>query len=153
MEPSKTRIFRFSRFHPSRKQDRTFTFLGFEFYWFKDRKGISRVKRRTAPKKQRLALQRMKDWLKTARHLPKKQFFVTLKQKLIGHYNYYYVHGNGNSLWQFYGRVIEYTKKWLNRRSQRKSYNWEKFKRVMEYTRIPKPRPTERKRLHHCALG
>ena len=29
-------------------------------------------------------------------------------------------------------QVIEYAKKWLNRRSQRKSYNWDKFKRVLE---------------------
>jgi len=152
-EPSKTKIIRFSRFHPSRKRDKTFTFLGFEFYWFKDRKGIARVKRRTASKKQRLALQRMKVWLKKARHLPKKQFFKTLKQKLVGHYNYYYVHGNGQSVWKFYDQVIEYTKKWLNRRSQRKSYNWEKFKRVIEYTQIPKPRPTEKRRLHQCALS
>ena len=152
VEPSKTKIIRFSRFHPSRKRGRTFTFLGFEFYWFKDRKGIARAKRRTAPSKQRIALQRMKAWLKRSRHLPKKQFFETLKRKLTGHYNYYYVHGNARSVWAFYDRVIEYAKKWLNRRSQRKSYTWEKFKRILEYTKIPKPRPTEKRRLHQCAL-
>lgn len=152
-EPSKTRIVRFSRFHPSRKRGRTFTFLGFEFYWFKDRKGITRAMRRTAPAKQRNALQRMKAWLKASRHLPKKQFFKTLKQKLTGHYNYYYVRGNSRSVWSFYGEVIEYAKKWLNRRSQRKSYTWEKFKRLLEYMKIPKPRPTEKRRLHQCALG
>jgi group II intron reverse transcriptase/maturase len=152
LEPSKTKIVRFSRFHPSRKRGRTFTFLGFEFYWYKDRKGIARAKRRTAPSKQRTALQRMKAWLKASRHLPKKQFFDTLKRKLIGHYNYYYVHGNARSVWSYYGRVIEYAKKWLNRRSQRNSYTWEKFKRILEYTKIPKPRPTEKRRLHQCAL-
>ena len=36
---------------------------------------------------------------------------------------------------------------------QRRSYNWEKFKRVLEYTGIPKPRPTEKRRLHQVALG
>jgi len=153
VEPSKTKIVRFSRFHPSRKRGRTFTFLGFEFYWFKDRKGIVRAKRRTAPSKQRIALRRMKAWLKASRHLPKRQFFQTLKRKLIGHYNYYYVRGNSRAVWSFYSQVIEYAKKWLNRRSQRKSYNWDKFKRVLEYTKIPKPRPTENRRLHQCTLG
>jgi len=86
----------------------------------------------------------MKAWLKASRHLPKKQFFKTLKRKLIGHYNYYYVRGNSRSVWTFYSKVIEYAKKWLNRRSQCKSYNWEKFKRVLRYTKIP--RPDRRKR-------
>jgi len=152
VEPSKTKIVRFSRFHPSRKRGRTFTFLGFELYWDVDRKGIKRVKRRTAPAKQLIALGRMKAWLKAARHLPKKQFFQSLKRKLIGHYNYYYVRGNSRSVWSFYSQVIRYAKKWLDRRSQRKSYNWKKFMRALEYARIPKPRPTEKRRLHQCAL-
>jgi group II intron reverse transcriptase/maturase len=153
VEPSKTKIIRFSRFHPSRKRGRTFAFLGFEFYWYKDRKGIVRAKRRTAPIKQQIALRRMKAWLKASRHLPKRQFFQMLKRKLIGHYNYYYVRGNSRAVWSFYSQVIAYAKKWLNRRSQRKSYNWDKFKRVLEYTKIPKPRPTEKRRLHQCSLG
>jgi len=153
VEPSKTKIVRFSRFHPSRKQGRTFTFLGFEFYWFKDRKGVSRVMRRTAPSKQRVALQRIKEWIKASRHLPKRQFFKALKQKLTGHYNYYYVNGNSRSVWSYYGQVLEYAKKWLNRRSQRKSYTWEKFTQLLEYMKIPKPKPTEKRRLHQCALG
>lgn len=153
VEPSKTKIVRFSRFHPSRKGGRTFTFLGFEFYWFKDRQGIARAMRRTSPEKQRQALQRMKSWLKASRHLPKKLFFQGLKLKLMGHYNYYYVRGNSRSVWSFYSQVIKYAFKWLNRRSQRKSYNWDKFKRILEYVKIPRPRPTEKKRLHQCALG
>jgi len=152
VEPSKTKIVRFSRFHPSRKRGRTFTFLGFEFYWFKDCKGIPRAMRRTAPSKQRIGLRRMKKWLKASRHLPKKQFFQSLKRKLIGHYNYYYARGNSRSVWSFYSVVIRYTMKWLNRRSQRKSYNWAKVKRVLVFTGIPKPRPTEKRRLHQCAL-
>ena len=153
VEPSKTGIIRFSRFHPSRKRGRTFTFLGFEFYWFKDRKGIPRVHRRTAPVKQRIAVRRMKAWLKAARNLPKRQFFNCLKAKLTGHYNYYYVRGNSRSVWSYYSEVIRYAKKWLNRRSQRKSYNWEEFKRVLEYVGIPRPSVTEKRRLHRVALG
>ncbi len=50
VEPTKTKTLRFSRFHPSRKKDRVFTFLGFEFYWWPDRAGTTRVTRRTAPR-------------------------------------------------------------------------------------------------------
>ena len=46
--PEKTQVLRFSRFHPSMK--RRVTFLGFELYWFPDRKGTARVMRRTALK-------------------------------------------------------------------------------------------------------
>jgi RNA-directed DNA polymerase len=55
--PEKTRILRFSRFHRSMK--RRFTFLGFEFYWFEDREGALRVKRRTARKKLQGACRRI----------------------------------------------------------------------------------------------
>ena len=58
----KTRILRFSRFHPSRKY--RFSFLGFESSWEKYRQGLLRVKRRTARKKLQGASQRIKEWIK-----------------------------------------------------------------------------------------
>lgn len=146
VESSKTRILRFSRFHPG--MDRVFEFLGFEFYWFPDRKGTSRVMRRTARKKQHAAIQRIKEWIKSNRHLPTRELFKTLNAKLVGHYNYYGVTTNSRSLWSFFDRVKEIMFKWLNRRSQRKSYTWEKFKKLMERLRIARPRIVERKRLH-----
>ena len=54
--PEKTRLLRFSRFHPG--MQRRFTFLGFEFFWMPDRQGVPRVKRRTARKKLQAACQR-----------------------------------------------------------------------------------------------
>ena len=150
LERTKTKVLRFSRFHPSRK--RTFSFLGFEFYWHPDRKGTPRVQRRTSPKKQQAALKRIKEWIKAKRHLPKKKFFATLKRKLQGHYNYYYIRGNSESVWSFYKIVIVYLHKWLNRRSQRKSYNWKKFKQLLEWVELPKPRLMEAKRRHQVAL-
>lgn len=150
LERSKTSVLRFSRFHPSRK--RTFHFLGFEFYWFPDRKGTPRVKRRTSPKKQRAALQRIRTWLKKSRHLAKKEFFATLKKKLIGHYNYYYVRGNSCSVYAFYKQVVNFTFKWLNRRSQHKSYNWKQFDRVLTWVKLPKPKLIINNRRHQVAL-
>lgn len=139
-EPTKTQILRFSRFHPGREKEKTFTFLGFEFCWFRDRKGKPGIKRRTAPKKVKAALQRMREWLKKARNLPKDEFFKTLRQKLTGHYNYYYVRGNSRAVWSFYRKVIWLAQKWLNRRSQRRSYNWTQFSQLLEHMKVPKPK-------------
>jgi hypothetical protein len=72
--PEKTRIVRFSRFDPGK--ERRFAFLGFEFYWEPDRKGVPRVKRRTARKKLRVACQRIKEWIRTNRHQPGRDFLA-----------------------------------------------------------------------------
>ena len=55
--PEKTQMMRFSRFHPSKQ--RKITFLGFEIYWFYDRRGQPCVMQRTAPKKLQGACQRI----------------------------------------------------------------------------------------------
>jgi hypothetical protein len=96
--PDKTRIVRFSRFHPS--MGRRFTFLGFEFYWKPDRQGVPRVKRRTARRRLQEACGRIKEWIKLNRHLPGAQFFERLNARLRGHYNYYGVRGNSHSLYR-----------------------------------------------------
>ena len=66
--PEKTCIHRFSRFTPSRR--RRFIFLGFEFYWEADTKGVPRVWRRTARKRLRTSIKACKEWLKSHRHYP-----------------------------------------------------------------------------------
>jgi hypothetical protein len=93
--PEKTNLLRFSRFDPSMK--RRFTFLGFEFFWKKDRQGIPRVKRRTSRKKLQTACRRIKEWIKTNRHLNRVAFFKGLNVRLQGHYSYYGVRGNAES--------------------------------------------------------
>jgi RNA-directed DNA polymerase len=149
VEPSKTRMLRFSRFHPG--MERRFSFLGFEFFWFNDRKGIPRVKRRTARKKLQSCIKRMKAWIRDNRHKKKQWFFTTLNTKLLGHYNYYGVRGNSRSLWEFYDEVMKRLFKWLNRRSQRRSYTWEAFKRLLSFITLARPSITEVKRLHRVA--
>lgn len=142
--PEKTRLVRFSRFHPSRK--RRFTFLGFEFYWNKDRQGVPRVQRRTARKKLHAACRRIKEWIRVHRHLPGKAFFQRLNIRLQGHYNYYGVRGNSRSLYRFYQWAIACTFKWLNRRSQRRSYPWARFTRLLDLVPIAVPCITEVRR-------
>lgn len=151
VEPSKTRIIRFSRFHPSRK--RMISFLGFEYYWWKDRSGTVRVMRRTARSRQLRCVRRITEWIKTKRHVAKRKYFAALKRKLVGHYNYYYVRGNSRSVWSFYNQVIELLYKWLNRRSQRKSYTWKQLNRLIKQLELPRPRIMEKRRRNQVALG
>ena len=72
--------------------------------------------------------------------MPKKILFAKVNRKLVGYYNYYGVTGNYKSLNSFVYQVTELLFKWLNRRSQRKSYNWEGFKELIKYFGIAKPR-------------
>jgi group II intron reverse transcriptase/maturase len=141
--PEKTRVLRFSRFHPTMK--RRFTFLGFEFFWSKDRKGIVRVTRRTARAKLYSACRRIKEWIKKNRHLPGKELFRGLNIRLQGHYNYYGVYGNILSLYRFVWWVRICAFKWLNRRGgKKKSFTWEKFAAILDGALI-RPRITEMK--------
>jgi RNA-directed DNA polymerase len=143
--PEKTRLLRFSRFHPGMK--RRFTFLGFEFYWMPDRQGVPRVKRRTARKKLQAACRRIKEWIKQHRHLPGGEFFGRLNARLRGHYNYYGVRGNSRALNRFFRWAMDCTFTWLNRRGgKRKSFTWEQFNQILDRVKIARPRITEVKR-------
>jgi group II intron reverse transcriptase/maturase len=145
--PEKTRTLRFSRFHPSLQ--RRFTFLGFELYWFNDRKGTPRVMRRTARKKLQGACRRIKAWIRANRHLPGRQFIAGLNRRLRGHYNYYGVRGNSRSLYRFYQWAIDTAFKWLNRRGgKRRSFTWGAFNRALKRYGVAVPRITEQQRLH-----
>jgi RNA-directed DNA polymerase len=140
--PEKTRLLRFSRFHPSMK--RRFTFLGFEFAWRPDRQGVPRVKRRTARTKLQAACRRITAWIKQHRHLPGCEFFRRLNTRLQGHYNYYGVRGNFHSLQRFFDWAMACTWKWLNRRGgKRKRCTWGQFSQVLDRVKIARPRITE----------
>ena len=140
--PEKTQLLRFSRFHPNMK--RRFAFLGFEFFWHKDRNGIPRVMRRTARKKLRGACARIKEWIKANRHLRGREFFRGLNVRLRGHYNYYGVRGNSASLKRFFDWAMDCTYKWLNRRGgKRRSFTWARFAQILDLVQIARPRITE----------
>ncbi len=143
--PDKTHVLRFSRFHPRTK--RRFTFLGFEFFWKRDRQGVPRVMRRTARTKLQAACRRMKEWIKLNRHLPGREFFRRLNARLRGHNNYYGLRGNSHALKRFFDWAMECTFKWLNRRGgTRKSFTWELFNQILDRVKIVRPRITEVKR-------
>jgi RNA-directed DNA polymerase len=145
VSPEKTRILRFSRFHPG--MTRRFTFLGFEFFWKEDRQGVPRVTRRTARKKLQSACKRIKEWIQANRHLPGQVFFNGLNARLRGHYRYYGVHGNSAALSRFFAWATACAFKWLNRRGgKRRSFSWARFTQILDAIHIERPRITEVRR-------
>jgi hypothetical protein len=143
--PDKTRILRFSRFHPG--LPRRFAFLGFELYWRVDWRGELRVMKRTARKRLQSAKRRMKAWIRANRHLRGRQFVQELNRKLIGHYNYLGLRSNEQSLNGFYTWTIQGVFKWLNRRGgKRGSFNWAQIRVALEKLKVALPQLTERRR-------
>jgi RNA-directed DNA polymerase len=143
LSAEKTRVIAFDR---GQSKQEGFEFLGFEFRWGQDRQGKAHVERRTSRKKLRSSLDRFTEWCRQKRHCPVKDWFKELKPKLQGYYNYYGVSGNYASLQQFFGEAMQILRKWLNRRSQRKSYSWEGFRALIEHFQVPRPRIRSRPR-------
>jgi RNA-directed DNA polymerase len=119
----------------------TFNFLGFTHYWEKGRKGFYKVGRRTENKRLKRAVVRVKDWLRTNRNrMQLKDIWKRVSQMLIGHYSFYGVNGNYWKIKEFRHLVERLLFKWLNRRSQKKSFNWENYSRYERRFPLPKPR-------------
>jgi len=135
----KTHVIKFTRFETEKSN--SFTFLGFEYRWGKSRKGKPLVQMRTARKKFQLGLAVLTGWIKKERSLlGTAALLVKFGQKLQGHFNYYGVSGNYESLRRFYYQSCHIVFKWLNRRTQRKSCNWAGFGEMLRHFRIPRPR-------------
>jgi group II intron reverse transcriptase/maturase len=141
----KTRIIEFGRYaqgnrtRRKEKKAETFDFLGFSHYCDKTRDGRFAVKVRTSKKRMKKAQQTMNKYLNQNRSAPLKELWGMTKMKLTGHYQYYGVSGNFESLMTFYCKTQSMLFKWLNRRSQKQSYNWEQFASFI--SRYPLPRP------------
>lgn len=143
----KTRILAFGRkaLKDSEENGRgkpgTFDFLGFTHYCGKSQKGNFRVKRKTSRKKLRANLTRLQDWLRKNRTVVAKELMKALNRKLQGYYNYYGVTDNSRRLEEYVYQVTRILYKWLNRRSQKKSFNWETFtKNFLRQYPLAKPR-------------
>jgi group II intron reverse transcriptase/maturase len=120
VEPSKTGMHIFSRFHVH--DGGSFDFLGFTFRWQLSRSQRPHVSRQTSRTKFRTSVRAFNDWIRTARNWPRKIFFPALRRRLRGYANYYGVSGNSFKLEQMWHQVYLSCFKWLNRRSQRQSY-------------------------------
>jgi group II intron reverse transcriptase/maturase len=117
----------------------TFDFLGFTHYCGTSRGGWFRVKRKTSRKKYRASIKRVYDWLAKNRHLPMRVMMRTLRLKVAGNHRYYGITDNLPMLRKFNYQVRKALYKWLNRRSQRRSLNWEQLDKFLRAFPLPKP--------------
>jgi RNA-directed DNA polymerase len=139
LSAAKTRVIKFTRFDT--KDNESFDFLGFEYRWAASRARKPLMTMRTAKKKFKMALTAILSWIKEERcKMGTFDILGKLRQKLQGHWNYYGVSGNIEMLSRYYWKVSRIMFKWLNRRSQRQSYNWQVFSDMLNYFKIPKPR-------------
>ena len=133
----KTNLLRFSPVQW--RESGAFEFLGFEIRWGLGRRRKPVLKRRTSRKKYRASLATFQEWCHKNCRLPKKQLFAKLNSKLRGYYNYYGIRGNYDSLHNFYHHAKRILFKKLNRRSQRRSYNWKGFSELIKVFNLRKP--------------
>jgi len=146
LNEDKTRCVRFSQREVSQgvKQE-TFDFLGFTFYLGRARRGHYIPKVKSSGRRLRVKLKRVSEWVREVRHRYKlMDLWRIFCVKLRGHIQYYGVSFNG----KYVARFIELAKrivfKWLNRRSQRKSFTWDQFSLFFQANPLPKVK------IHHA---
>ncbi|MBA3514053.1 MAG: hypothetical protein H0T77_06740 [Pyrinomonadaceae bacterium] len=80
----------------------------------------------------------MKGWLQRERsHLKKGELLRRAKLKLVGHLNYYAITDNWEMCNAFRIEVTRLLYHWLNRQSQKRSYEWERFNDALAWVRWP----------------
>ena len=140
LNEAKTRMVSFCRpSRDSRGRRAVFEFLGFTFYWGRSRCGTPLVKVKTSGSRLRSKLVALNAWAKAVRsRFPLEQFWELLCAKVRGHIRYYGVTFNIRALQSFVKRATRIVYKWLNRRSQRRSFTWATFQTYVD--RHPLPR-------------
>ena len=145
LEPDKTKMLQFGRFayrgeHLVRDKPATFCFLGFTFCCSRNSKGNYLVRMKTDGKRLRRFLSKFREATLKIRHDSIRNQVKALNAKLRGHFQYYGVGGNTDSL----KKVERYCKlqwrKSLSSRSQRGNLTWEKFSRLLEYFPLAAPK-------------
>ena len=142
LHPEKTRLFPFRRPVPGQSGDKgpgTFEFLGFVVYWRRTRKGFWTPTLRTRKASLRRAIVSIAEWCRRHRCLPVRQQHAALKRRLVGHYNYFGVNGNGRSLEAVSRQAERNWRKWLRRRSQRTTLNWANYTDFLRAYPLPRP--------------
>lgn len=116
----------------------TFNFLGFTFYLGSSKTGAKIPKLKTNGKRYRSKLNRVKDWARQIRNKKTlRAIWKTFCAKLRGHVQYYSVSFNMRAVIKFVLEARRIMFKWLNRRSQRKSFKWDKFELFMKKFPLP----------------
>jgi group II intron reverse transcriptase/maturase len=143
---NKTKIIEFGRFAEENRKRRglgkpeTFDFLGFTHYCSKSRQGKFRVKRKTSRKKYKAKVKEFAQWMKANRHEKIHEIFKQVRLKLIGHYRYYGITDNSRMLSKYLYEVTKIIFKWMNRRSQKRSLDYERFNKYLRVNPLSAPK-------------
>ena len=130
----KSKLLRFGRF-AERESARlgegrpgVFDFLGFTHYCGLSRAGKFKLKRRTSKKKLKGKLRDFQDWLRSQLTVPLREVWPLVNAKLSGHFQYYNVNDNWESLELFRRHVSRLCFRWMRRRSQKgKTLSWPNY--------------------------
>jgi group II intron reverse transcriptase/maturase len=138
MNEAKTKLVKFTR---QNKGKAAFQFLGFRFYWGRSQKGLWIPKIKTDGKRMRSKLKKMEEWIKENRNKHRlKVLWKELCTKIEGHIQYYGISFNLETVGTFILHSKQIMFKWLNRRSQRKSFDWQKFELFIRANPLPCPK-------------
>ena len=146
LNEEKTKMVNFSKNKTRRgiKQE-AFDFLGFTFYLGRSLKGNITPKVKTCGKRYRSKLNKIKDWARQIRNRESLgSIWKTFCAKLRGHVQYYGVSFNSKAVAKFLREAEKILFKWLNRRSQRKSFDWDKFRLFQKIHPLPEAKVRHR---------
>ena len=114
---------------------------GFTFYLGLSRAGAVIPKLKSCSKRLRVKRKRINEWCKENRNkFPLCILWEKFCRKLRGHVQYYGVSFNGVAVNRFIKRAVYIFLKWLNRRSQRRSMDYDQFKQYMSVFPAPQAR-------------
>lgn len=140
----KTRIIKLKK---DDKGGESFDFLGFTHYM--DKNKHTRVK--TSKKKFKMSLLKCKLWIRENLTMPTKEFLSKIYKKMTGHINYFGITNNYRMINNFVYEVMKLIFKGPNRRSQKRSYNWEGFIKLLR--KYPLPRRHTNSKIYVLGAG
>ncbi|MDH3899267.1 MAG: group II intron reverse transcriptase/maturase [Deltaproteobacteria bacterium] len=145
LEPSKTRLVEFGRFalrdaKARGKKLETIYFLGFTHYCTRNRKGNFRVGRKIEKTRFRRSVQNLRSLMREIRHHSLKEQSNKINQVLRGHYAYYGLGGNIESLFKIYRFTERYWHKMLCSRSRKSYITWERFQFLKQVFPLQRPK-------------
>src|SRR5262249_40626239 len=114
------------------------SFLGFTHYMKVWRDGRAVLTRKTQGRRMRKKLNALNQRLRSMRVQGGRAMQEYVRRHLTGHIQYYGISGNsrGGSRYVYVTERLWF--KWLNRRSQRRSFDWNRYSQWLR-TWIPRP--------------
>jgi hypothetical protein len=143
IHPEKTVLF---DFRPPNQREGTSNpttcdFPAFTHYWAKSRNGNWVIKRKTARKRLKRAMKAVWQWCRENQHDKLSEQYATLRSKLLGHYHYYGIIGNYQTMEVYFRHVIKSWRSRLGRRSRNGYITYKNFsERYLKAFPLPPPR-------------